>query len=221
MARGMFEFVYSAINGGKTANMLLRAKHSSMCGKVVLLAKPSVDIRHNSGVIKSRCGIEMECSLCVDASFDFMRDVSYAGVDILFVDEVQFLSSQHIEQLREVADVYGIAVLCYGLLTDFKKNLFEGARRLTELCDRISELDVGCNFCGGRARFNLKYIGGKAIVDGPVIDVNIPGAEKYVPVCHRCWTERTISAVDVPVGQEPPIPVSNARMVAIIKASNE
>lgn len=196
MAKRTFEFVYSAICGGKTANMLLRAKHSELCGKKILLAKPPIDIRYDGRIIKSRCGIEMRCDICVDSEFNFVEDVSYANVDILFVDEAQFLSSWQIEQLREVADIHGISVLCYGLLTDFMKNLFDGSKRLIELCDRISELDVTCNFCGENAKFNLKYIGGQAITNGPVVDISMPGAEKFLPVCHGCWMEKaTVTTV--------------------------
>lgn len=195
MAKRAFEFTYSAIGGGKTANMILRARHSELCGKRILLAKPQIDTRHETGAIRSRSGIDMRCDVCAAPDFDFAA-MSYGNIDILFVDEAQFLSCVQIEQLREVADTHSISVLCYGLLTDFRRNLFEGSKRLVELCDRIVELDVTCNFCGENAKFNLKYIGGQAVVDGPVVDISAPGAEKYVPVCHGCWSAKTSGTDD-------------------------
>lgn len=215
MVRKTLEFVYSAMCGGKTANMVLRAKHSELSGRKILLAKPRVDTRYDVGIIKSRCGIEMECDICADLDFNFVRDVSYTNVDTLFVDEAQFLSSEQIDQLREVVDIYGVSVLCYGLLTDFKKNLFDGSKRLVELCDRISELDVTCNFCGENAKFNLKYIGGRAIVSGSTIDINTPNFEKYVPVCHGCWMKKT-TTTEVALGnQETPNIFRNEVVVGI------
>ncbi|AFM97685.1 thymidine kinase [Encephalitozoon hellem ATCC 50504] len=190
MKRGVLKFVASPMNGGKTTNMLLRAKRASILGWKVLLAKPQVDTRHKSTVIRSRCGAEMECNLCVDSQFNFAKDISYKDVDILFVDEAQFLSARQIEELREVVDVHGISVWCYGLLTDFKKNLFAGSKRLVELCDKMYELDVLCCFCSESGRFHLKYADGKADVSGPSIDVSTPGNDKFVSVCHKCWMEK-------------------------------
>ena len=48
------------------------------------------------------------------------------SVDCLLVDEAQFLSKSNIDQLREVVDKMGISVICFGLRTDFRTQLFEG-----------------------------------------------------------------------------------------------
>ncbi|ADM10926.1 thymidine kinase [Encephalitozoon intestinalis ATCC 50506] len=193
MTRGVLRFVTSPMNSGKTTSMLLKARHASSLGRKVLLVKPQTDTRYKGSVIKSRCGTEMECNLYVDSKFNFKRDVSYKGVDMVFIDEAQFLSSKQIEELREVVDIYGVSVWCYGLLTDFKKNLFEGSRRLVELCDKMSEFDILCYFCMESGRFHLKYIDGKADTSGPSIDVCEEGNEKFVSVCHVCWVEKTTS----------------------------
>lgn len=197
MKRGVLKFVASPMNGGKTTNMLLRAKRASILGWKVLLAKPQIDTRHRSATIKSRCGAEMECDLCVDSRFNFMKDISYKDVDILFVDEAQFLSTRQIEELREVVDVHKVSIWCYGLLTDFKKNLFEGSRRLVELCDKMYELDVLCCFCSESGRFHLKCNDGKGSLDGPSIDISTPGNDKFVSVCHMCWTEKMSASKEV------------------------
>ncbi|KMV66727.1 thymidine kinase [Encephalitozoon cuniculi EcunIII-L] len=197
MTRGTLNFVTSPMNAGKTANMLLRARHAATLGRRVLLAKPLSDTRHESSVIRSRCGIEMKCDLCAGPEFSFTKDVLYGDVDILLVDEAQFLSTRQIDELREVADVHGIPVWCYGLLTDFKKNLFEGSKRLVELCDKMIELDIVCYFCKADGRFHLKYANGKAVVEGPSIDISIPGDGKFVAVCHMCWTEKTSASEEV------------------------
>lgn len=203
MRRGTLRFVTSPMNAGKTANMLMKAKHARSRGKTVVIAKPAVDTRHKKLVVKSRCGIEMGCDLDVDSKFSFARDVSYAGVDFLFVDEAQFLTARQVEELREVADGHGVAVWCYGLLTDFKRSLFEGSKRLVELCDKMAELDVTCHFCEEGGRFHLKYIGGKASVDGPSVEISGPGQDKFVSVCHMCWVEKTEASTEVLLSAPP------------------
>ncbi|KAH9412167.1 thymidine kinase [Ordospora pajunii] len=190
MSRGRLRFIHSPMFAGKTANMLLAAKHAKTCGKVVLLMKPQADTRCKVDVIKSRCGMEMCCDLSVGSEFDFVKDVCYEGVDIVFVDEAQFLSSWQIESLREAVDVHGISVWCYGLLTDFKKCLFDGSKRLVELSDELSEIQVLCGMCKENARFHLRYVDGKPSTSGPTIDIEMPGCEKYASVCHACWKRR-------------------------------
>jgi thymidine kinase len=50
--------------------------------------------------------------------------------DCILVDEAQFLSSKTIDQFREIVDEMGVPVICYGLRTDFRTQLFEGAKVL-------------------------------------------------------------------------------------------
>ena len=103
----------------------------------------------------------------------------------ILVDEAQFLDSIAIDKLRGVATHWDIPVICYGLRTDFRGQLFEGARRLLELADAIEELKSTCNFCNRKAIFNLKIMGGIATLDGPCIDLG--AEEKYLPACSRCY----------------------------------
>ena len=80
-----------------------------------------------------------------------------------------------------------IPVICYGLKTDFKSELFEGSKRLLELADEIEELITICS-CGKRAKFNARYINDKFAIDGN--EVLIDGEEdnvEYRPMCGKCY----------------------------------
>ena len=58
-------------------------------------------------------------------------DVSrFEGAHCLLIDEAQFLSGNVIEQLKEVSNDSDIPVICYGLRTDFRTQLFSGSKRL-------------------------------------------------------------------------------------------
>ena len=58
-------------------------------------------------------------------------------VDYLICDEAQFYRPEQIDQLSRVVDELGIDVFCFGILADFRTELFPGSRRLVELSDRL------------------------------------------------------------------------------------
>ena len=95
----------------------------------------------------------------------------------VLVDEAQFLTKNQVESLANVVDTCNINVICYGLRTDFKTNLFEGSKRLFEIADELHEIedfDARGNKIIFNARINAE---GKVIKNGPQIVI---GAEdKY------------------------------------------
>jgi thymidine kinase len=93
-----------------------------------------------------------------------------------------------IDQLRQVATELRVPVICYGLRTDFRGNLFDGSRRLMELADTIEEIKTTCAYCNKKAIFNLKLVDGHPTVAGPTIELGCE--EKYVPACAACYQEK-------------------------------
>ena len=56
-------------------------------------------------------------------------DIAAQGaLHCVLVDEAQFMSKAQVWQLTEVVDALKIPVLCYGLRTDFRGELFEGSQ---------------------------------------------------------------------------------------------
>ncbi|EWM09727.1 LOW QUALITY PROTEIN: thymidine kinase, partial [Kutzneria sp. 744] len=103
--------------------------------------------------ISSRIGISRQATEVADGD-DLRRLVrsrwaSGQRVDYLVVDEAQFLSSEQVEQLAELADEAQVDVYCFGIATDFRSRLFPGARRLFELADELHpvQVEVLC-WCG-------------------------------------------------------------------------
>lgn len=80
-------------------------------------------------------------------------------------------------------------VICYGLKTDYKTNLFPGSKRLIELADNIEEIKTVCVFCNKKATINLKHLNGKIIKDGSS-DIEIGAEERYLSSCWKCWHEK-------------------------------
>jgi thymidine kinase len=112
----------------------------------------------------------------------------FRGIHCILVDEAQFLSKSVIDQLRRFANELDLPVICYGLRSDFRTDLFEGSRRLFELADEISEVKTTCYFCNKRALFNLKLLNGNPTLDGPSVELG--AEEKYLPACSTCYANK-------------------------------
>lgn len=177
-------FRYGTVGSAKTMNLLAVAHNYRHQQKKVLLLKPRLDDRFGQDVIKSRSGLVMEADVLVDSTTTIDSNL-VAGFDCVLVDEVQFLPASHIDGLAHTAHILDIPVICYGLRTDFRTELFTGSKRLLEIADSIEEIKTTCAFCNRKAIFNLKLVNGKPTKTGPQIELGAD--EKYVPACSRCY----------------------------------
>lgn len=183
-------FRYGTMDSAKSMNLLAVAHNYRKQGKRVLLVKPRLDSRFGTNKISSRSGLEAAADLVIedDTALD-PRD--FANLDCVLVDEAQFLPPTVIDDLRRITVDPGVPVICYGLRTDFRTQLFPGAQRLMELADRIEEVKVTCQYCAKKAICNLRFVNGTPTVRGPQIQL---GAEEhYAPVCWSHYDEATRS----------------------------
>lgn len=116
-------------------------------------------------------------------------------LDYIVADEVQFFSPSQVEQLAELADNYGVTIRCFGLLSDFRTNLFPASQRLLELADKITPLplEIDC-FCGKTGKVNARIVNGEVNKDKSAPSVlvgdNDNTADTYYEVlCRSCWTK--------------------------------
>lgn len=184
-------FRYGTVGSAKTLNLLAVAHNYRQQGKRVVLLKPEMDTRFDKERIKSRAGLEMDADILV-APETKLLEMSWEEISCVLVDEVQFLSAAHIEELRKITLLKNIPVICYGLRSDFRTRLFEGSRRLMELADSIEEVKATCHYCNRKSIVNLKHVNGIAELDGP--SVQLGAEEKYYPVCYKCYVDQIESA---------------------------
>lgn len=132
--------------------------------------------RAGHGQISSRLGLTHD-ALEVGPDFDFWRHVVDAltrgsRIDYLICDEAQFYSPAQIDQLAKIVDELQIDVFAFGILTDFRTQLFPGSARLVELADRMHVLQVeALCWCGRRATHNARTENGVMVTEGEVIVV--------------------------------------------------
>ena len=177
-------FYYSAMNAGKTTTLLQSAHNYRERGMRVAILTPRLDDRAGAGVVASRIGLRSE-AVAFERDDDLERwirnDIAAHGkLDCVLVDEAQFLTRAQVWQLSEVVDALRIPVLCYGLRTDFRGELFEGSQYLLAWADDMQEIKTICH-SGSKATMTVRVDAqGRAVQDGPQVEIG--GNERYVSV---------------------------------------
>lgn len=182
-------FHYASMNAGKTSSLLQSAYNYTERGMRVLIMKPKIDDRDSTSEVVSRIGLRAPAILFSqnDDLYNLVESISFDNPDdkyhpdAIFIDEAQFMTRNQIIQLSDLVDIEDIPVLCYGLRTDFRGELFEGSAALMALADKLVEMKGVCH-CGKKATMVLRIdADGNVITEGDQIEIG--GEEKYVSVC--------------------------------------
>ena len=180
-------FYYSAMNAGKSTTLLQSAYNYEERGMETLLFTPIIDNRVETGKIASRIGLHAG-AIPFKHDFDFLKFIKETletrpKIKCILVDESQFLTKQQVSQLATVADTLRIPVLCYGLRSDFRGELFEGSQYLLAWAQELNEIKTICH-CGSKATMNMRIDNhGKKVTEGEQVEIG--GNERYVAVCHK------------------------------------
>lgn len=184
----MLTFIYGVMGSSKSAQALITRYNYCQKGFNVILMKPSIDNRNDDlkkRTVSSRIGISAECiafDKCDNLINIFIKNIDYYKENVIIVDEVQFCTKKQINELRLLAKK--VQIICYGLKTNYKSELFEGSKRLIEIADHLEEIPYICR-CGQNALINARMVNGKPVVEGDEIDIG--GDEKYESLCFDCW----------------------------------
>ena len=182
--RGKLETIVGAMFAGKTSELLKRilwAKHQS---KKIIVIKPIIDNRYDQEKIITHNDLSHDCFSMknwehVNDNFKFNRDI----VDVLFLDEIQFMSTD--ETLENVETILnnGIDVICSGLDQDSRGRPWETSSMLLGLSDKIIKIYGFCNVCGMEATktFRKTEGGGRT---------QVGAADIYEPRCLKHWEAR-------------------------------
>ena len=126
-------FRYGVMGSSKTANALMVRYNYEERGQDALLVKPAVDQRDGARFVASRAGLSHPCIYFSDLMEMTPRQLKpYACI---IVDEAQFLTRDEVRYLTDLVDDWNIPVICYGLRTDFKGELFPGSAELLATAD--------------------------------------------------------------------------------------
>ncbi len=159
--------------------------------------------RAGAAVVSSRLGLARS-ALEVTDTLDFWDTVvsmvtEGRRVDFIICDEAQFYSPRQIEQLARIVDEMGVDVFAFGIMADFRTELFPGSRRLVELADRVQILQVeALCWCGARATHNARIVDAQMVVEGDQVLVGDTartgtGVVEYEVLCRRHYMRRMTS----------------------------
>lgn len=179
-------FYYSAMNAGKSTSLLQSSYNYHERGMKTVIYTAEIDNRFGHGKVSSRIGLSAE-ALLYRPGTDIAKQVAEIHgreqIHCVLVDESQFLTRDQVRQLTSVTDLLDIPVLCYGLRTDFRGELFEGSQYLLAWADKLVELKTICH-CGRKASMVLRLDSqGKPFKEGE--QVVIGGNERYISVCRK------------------------------------
>jgi thymidine kinase len=211
------QFFTGTMDSGKST-LALQTNHNRAQRGLVGRIFTSRD-RAGTAQLSSRLGLQHD-AIEVDDDFHFWRYVvdeltHGARIDYLICDEGQFYTGAQIEQLAKVVDELQIDVFAFGILTDFRTQLFQGSLRLVELADHVHTLQVeALCWCGERATHNARTEDGVMVVEGEVIVVGdvdspdgAPAEVAYEVLCRQHHRRRLTSARAKAVALSPePLP---------------
>ena len=182
-------FKYGVMGSSKTAQALITKFNYEEKGMRVWLIKPQTDDRDGDNIVRSRIGLS-----CPAYVLPYQEDVyeSYRNlsnqVDVIIVDECQFISEKQVDQLADIVIIYNVPVLCFGLRTDFRTKMFPGSKRLLEIADSITEIKTICA-CGKKATVNVRMDeNGRIVTEGE--QILIGGNDRYTSMCYQCFMEK-------------------------------
>jgi thymidine kinase len=178
-------FYYSTMNAGKSTHLLQAAHNYHERGMSTLLFTAKLDDRSH-GRIASRIGITSDAQM-FDESTDFFAVCPPHNPHCVFVDEAQFLSKAQVRQLARVVDDADIPVMCYGLRTDFRGELFTGSEALLAWADTLTELKTICH-CGRKATMVVR-VSPKGVVERDGVQIEIGGNDRYVSLCRKHFSD--------------------------------
>ncbi|WP_443971837.1 thymidine kinase [Sphingobium sp. CR28] len=184
-------FYYASMNAGKSTTLLQADFNYRERGMATMLWTAAVDDRAGAGRIASRIGLAAnahEFSPETDLFAAIAARIDEGPLACVMVDEAQFLSRPQVLDLARVCDDLGVPVLCYGLRTDFRGQLFAGSAGLLALADILVELKAVCE-CGAKAIMNLRIDDhGQPVGEGE--QTAIGGNERYIALCRRHFMAR-------------------------------
>ncbi len=185
-------FHYSTMNAGKSTSLLQSNHNYEVRGLKTYLFTPKADADMYHGAIHSRLGLEKKANI-FEESFEFDKyflDKKDEKIACILVDEAQFLTSKQVKELCLVCDKLNIPVMCYGIRTDFRGDLFSGSAALLAYADTLVELKTICEYegCARKATMIARYTDGKIVTEGQQIDI---GGDKYKVFCRKHYRKLT------------------------------
>jgi thymidine kinase len=195
---GRIEVVAGVMFSGKSEELIRRVRRALIAKKRVHVFKSHLDQRYQGlHHVSSHTGIALEAAP-IDRSDEILRlIVEPELVDLVAVDEVQFLDAGIVEVATHLAE-RGVCVVLAGTDTDFRGEPFGMMGHLMAIAEDVTKLQAICVVCGDLACRNQRLVDGRpARWNMPVVMVG--GTENYEARCRRCFQVPRLDEDQVPL----------------------
>jgi len=186
-------FKYSTMNGGKTLNILQTVHNYEENNFKVVVVKSIKDTKGNDTII-SRNGMNRKVDILLKDDESLLTENNYKiyyTAKVILVDEVELLNKTQIKELWMIAHLINIPILCYGLKSNFKGEIFsDGIAQIFAIADHVEEIgSSSLCVCGKKSTFNARKENDKYTDVGPeiVIDDGTNKEYEYVSLCSDCY----------------------------------
>ena len=186
-------FKYSAMNGGKTINILQTAYSYEDNNFKVIVIKSIKDTKGSDSII-SRNGMNRKVDILLKENESLLTEENYKKyytAKVILVDEVELLNEFQIKELWTIAHLINVPVICYGLRSNFKGEIFgNGISQIFAMADHVEEIgSSSLCLCGKKATFNARKENNKFTDIGPdiVIDDGTKKEYEYISLCGDCY----------------------------------
>ena len=182
--RGNLETIVGAMFAGKTSELLKRILWAKHQNKKIIVIKPSIDDRYSNEKIITHNDLSHECYAMTDWAKTLEKFIfEKSEVDMVFLDEIQFMDTKNTLTNVEIILNKGIDVVCAGLDQDSRGKPWETSSMLLGLSDKIVKIYGFCNVCGLEAtKTYRKKLGGER--------TQVGAANIYEPRCLKHWEPR-------------------------------
>jgi thymidine kinase len=145
---GVLEVITGPMFSGKSEELIRRLKRARIARQRVTCFKPDIDLRYHRTAIASHSDQTHEAAT-VRTVEDLRATLAprLHEIDVIGVDEVQFLSGEIIPLALELVAM-GKRVLMAGLDTTFANEPFGPVPDLMALADKVTKLSAVCMVCG-------------------------------------------------------------------------
>ncbi len=196
-------FSFGTMGSGKST-MALQIHHNLATRELFGLLLTKLD--REGAQVTSRLGVAAEAIEVVPDMDIFQLAVAHWPIHYLICDEVQFYSREQCDQIARTVDDLGIDVFAFGLITDFRGELFEGTKRMLEVADERVPMQVEARcWCGARATHNARVVNGTITYQGETVVVGDTGdgnqeqplfgdVVRYELLCRRHYSNGELGA---------------------------
>ena len=190
-------FSFGTMGSGKST-LALQIHHNLATRELYGLLLTCLD--RDGHQVTSRLGVAAP-AIHVEPDLDLHAlAVAHWPIHYMVCDEAQFYTPQQIDQLGRVVDDLEVDVYAFGLITDFRGELFDGTKRLLEIADERVPIQVEARcWCGSRATHNARIVNGVLVYEGETVmvgDTADPSAQRlfgdtvrYELLCRRHYRD--------------------------------